>query len=125
MIVHSTGDLMTEQKLENKYEINITKNAAKKILDISDQQNKTGFGLRLNMVPGGCSGFTYGMDFVKEPEKTDIVIEQNNVKLFLDADSMDMLKGIKVDYVESLQGSGFNIENPNIKSSCGCGKSVC
>lgn len=106
-------------------EINITESAAKKIKELAAQDNKKGYGLKLYVFPGGCSGFQYGMDFEEKAEKTDITLEQHGVKLFVDKESAEMLKGVKIDFVDSLQGSGFKIDNPNVQHSCGCGKSFC
>ena len=111
-----------EQKTVN---ITITENAAKKITELLKQDNTTGYGLKLYLSPGGCSGFQYGMDFAEKPADTDIVMEQHNVKVFVDKNSLDFLNGAKIDYVNGLHDSGFKIDNPNVKSSCGCGKSVC
>ena len=77
------------------------------------------------MQPGGCSGFQYGMDFSEKPDENDEIVEQHGVKVFINKESIEFLKGSNIDFVESLQGSGFKIDNPNVKNSCGCGKSVC
>ena len=74
-------------------------------------------------MPGGCSGMSYGLDFEKEPESDDIVVETHGVKLFVDAESDSMLRGAVIDYVDALQGAGFKISNPNAKKTCGCGQS--
>ncbi|MEK6916600.1 MAG: iron-sulfur cluster assembly accessory protein [Nanoarchaeota archaeon] len=116
---------MAKQKVETKQIVTITENAAGKIMELARQDKKEKFGLKLYVFPGGCSGFQYGMDFEEKPEKTDIVLEQHGVKLFVDKDSSEFLNGVKIDFVDSIQGSGFKIDNPNAKSSCGCGKSVC
>jgi len=121
------GDTMKKSKSETKQEdgIILTKKAAEKILEISKQEKKEGNGLKLFVFPGGCAGFQYGMDFEESPEKTDIIVEQHGVKLFVDKDSIDFLKGTKIDYVDSLKGSGFKIDNPNVTKTCSCGNSVC
>ncbi|MFH1649536.1 MAG: iron-sulfur cluster assembly accessory protein, partial [Candidatus Woesearchaeota archaeon] len=72
---------------------------------------------------GGCSGFQYGMEIIPEADPGDTTIEVDGVKFFVDAQSHELLKGAKVDYVDSLQGAGFKISNPNAKSTCGCGQS--
>ena len=83
------------------------------------------FKITITKKAGGCAGFQYGMDFEEKPDKTDKVVEQHDVKLFIDKDSMDFLKGVKIDFVDSLQGSGFKIDNPNVTKTCNCGNSVC
>lgn len=108
-----------------KEQITITEQAAKKVIELSRDAKKEGYGLKVIVVPGGCSGFQYGMDFAEKPEKTDKVIQQHKVKIFVDKESLDFLKGSKIDYIESLQGAGFEIDNPNVTNTCGCGKSVC
>ena len=116
---------MTKQKTESKNDVILTKNAAKKVLEISKSEKKEGYGLKLFVFPGGCSGFQYGLDFEEKAGENDVTLTQHGVNLFVDKDSLDILKGVTVDFVDSLQGSGFKIDNPNIKSSCGCGKSFC
>lgn len=101
----------------------ITEKAANKLKEILKSQNKEGFGLRIQVTSGGCSGHQYSFDFEKNASEEDHVIEVSGVNFFVDAQSMPMLKGSKVDYVESLQGAGFKISNPNAKQTCGCGQS--
>jgi iron-sulfur cluster insertion protein len=72
---------------------------------------------------GGCQGFQYGMTFEEQANPDDTVVEAHGVKVFIDAQSAPMLHDAEVDYVDSLQGSGFAIKNPQAKSSCGCGNS--
>ncbi len=103
--------------------IEITQLSADKINFLADQQGLSGSGLRISVVRGGCSGFMYNMEFEKNPSGEDVVIEQRGVRVIMDPESAAMLSGITIDYVESLQGAGFKIINPNEKASCGCGKS--
>lgn len=116
---------MEKQKQDSITDITLTKKAADKVKELSKQEKKEGSGLKLFVFPGGCSGFQYGLDFEEKPEENDLVIVQHGVKLFVDKDSVEMLKGVKIDFVDSLQGSGFKIDNPNVGNSCGCGKSFC
>ncbi|MBI4919210.1 iron-sulfur cluster insertion protein ErpA [archaeon] len=101
----------------------VTEKAAEKLKVILKEQKKEGHGLRIAVMPGGCSGFQYAFDFEKEQQDKDTVIEVEGVKFFVDSDSMKLLKGAKIDYVDSLQGAGFKISNPNAKGTCGCGQS--
>ena len=117
--------ISAKQKAKMKYDVTLTKKAAEKILEFAKHEKKKDFGLKLYVFPGGCSGFQYGMDFEERPEKTDVVMEQHGVKLFVDSDSIDFLKGATIDFIDSMHGSGFKIDNPNVKHTCGCGKSVC
>jgi iron-sulfur cluster assembly protein len=79
--------------------------------------------LRIYVQGGGCSGLSYGMGFEKEAEEDDSIIEESGVKVLVDSMSQDHLKGANVDYIESLMGSGFKINNPNVTKSCSCGSS--
>ncbi len=101
----------------------ISEGAASKIKELLAKDKLDGHGLKVSVTPGGCSGFVYQMNFEKAPEKADIVFEDKGVKVFIDADSLNMLRGSEIDYVDSLNESGFKINNPNAKQSCGCGKS--
>lgn len=111
------------QQTDSKNELTITEHAAKKLFDFMKAEKKEGYGLRVAVVPGGCSGFSYALDFDKAAKEGDIVLDRHGVKVFLDKDSMQMMSGATIDYVEGLNGAGFKIENPNAHSSCGCGKS--
>lgn len=107
----------------NPESVTITEGAADKVGELLKKQKKPFEGLRISVVPGGCSGFQYGFEFAEKKDKEDKVLEVKGVKFFIDSSSMDMMKGSKIEYVESLQGSGFKISNPNAHGSCGCGKS--
>ena len=102
--------------------VTITEVATRKISELLAQQDNV-LGLRLSAAPGGCSGYQYGMAFAEAQQEGDWVGEFGGVKVFIDAESATVLNGIKVDYVESLQATGFTISNPNAVRSCGCGKS--
>jgi len=80
-------------------------------------------GLRIMVQAGGCAGFKYMMGVVAQPEATDLVVERDGVKVYIDADSGPHLAGTTVDFVVALEGSGFSFENPNAASKCSCGKS--
>jgi iron-sulfur cluster assembly protein len=80
-------------------------------------------GLRIMVEAGGCAGLKYNLGLVNEADPDDTVIERDGVKVFVDMKSHEFLAGTTVDFVVALEGSGFTFENPNAKSSCGCGKS--
>lgn len=103
--------------------VTITEKAGVKVKEIMESENKTGYGLRVYVTGGGCSGFQYGMSFEEKASDDDSIIEMHGVKLFVDPYSAPMLSGTEVDYLDSLQGAGFSIKNPNAKSTCGCGQS--
>jgi len=79
--------------------------------------------LRVGVVPGGCSGFSYDLELVNDHKPTDLTFEQDGITIVVDAMSAEYLKGVQIDFVTGLQGSGFKFENPNARSSCGCGSS--
>jgi len=80
-------------------------------------------GLRVGVLPGGCSGFQYGLNIEDESAEDDLVMESNGLRLFLDPFSMQYLEGVEIDYVTTFQGSGFTFNNPNATGGCGCGSS--
>ena len=97
----------------------------KAIAKIKDFQEKNGHakGLRIGVVTGGCSGMTYRLSFEDKPVEGDREVEIDGVKFFIEGRNYNMLKGITIDFLESLQGAGFKINNPNATKSCGCGES--
>src|SRR5690242_17603010 len=80
-------------------------------------------GLRVSVLPGGCSGFKYSLNIEERPLDDDMVAEVNGVRVFVDGFSAQYLTGITIDYVTSMQGSGFTFNNPNATGGCGCGSS--
>jgi iron-sulfur cluster assembly accessory protein len=105
------------------YPVNMTPTAVAKVKEIMAQQNPVPAGLRVGVVGGGCSGFSYSMSFENGAGMMDKVLDVDGLKIFIDATSMMYLNGCVVDYVETLEGAGFKFENPNVKSTCGCGSS--
>lgn len=79
--------------------------------------------LRVGVVPGGCSGFSYDLELVNDAKTNDLAFEQDGVAIIIDPMSAQYLKGVSIDFVTGLQGSGFKFSNPNARSSCGCGSS--
>ena len=105
--------------------IKVTDGAASKIVALMAEENKTSGGLRVFVQGGGCSGFQYGL-MIEEGEgdtSADRVFESNGVRLYVDPISLRYLGGAQVDFVDNLTGGGFTIQNPNAKSTCGCGSS--
>jgi iron-sulfur cluster assembly protein len=103
--------------------ITLTPTAISKVKEILDMQDPKPAGLRIAVVGGGCSGFTYSMAFENNPGLLDKTYDFEGLKVFIDQASMLYLDGAQVDYVETLEGSGFKFDNPNVKSTCGCGSS--
>jgi iron-sulfur cluster assembly protein len=79
--------------------------------------------LRVSVLPGGCSGFQYGLNLEEEPREDDEILESNGVRLFVDPFSSQYLRGTRIGYASSFQGSGFTFTNPNATGGCGCGSS--
>jgi iron-sulfur cluster assembly accessory protein len=103
--------------------VNLTETAVSKVREILDTQEPKPAGLRISVVGGGCSGFSYSMAFENAPGMLDKTYTYDGLKVFVDQASMLYLDGAEVDYVESLEGSGFKFNNPQVKSTCGCGSS--
>ena len=104
--------------------VTITPTAKEKIKELVNEESEEEIvGLRIYVKGGGCSGYQYGMSFESKTDDDDTMIEEDGVKVIVDSQSAPMLNGAEVDYVDSLQGSGFAIKNPQAKSTCGCGSS--
>lgn len=103
-------------------DIALTPAAAARVAAIATKQGKPAI-LRLAVDGGGCSGFQYRFGFADTPEPDDAVVETAGVRLVVDSVSLDLVRGCSVDYVESLGGAAFRVENPNAASGCGCGSS--
>jgi iron-sulfur cluster assembly accessory protein len=103
--------------------LNLTPQAITKVREIMATQDPIPAGLRIGVAGGGCSGFQYSMAFENAPGMMDKTFTFDNLKVFVDATSLMYLNGCVVDYVETLEVAGFKFENPNVKSTCGCGSS--
>lgn len=102
--------------------LTLTTAAAKRVAVIAQKQTKPAI-LRLSVEGGGCSGFQYKFEMADAPEHEDSVSETDGVRLVVDPVSLDLVGGSVVDYVESLGGAAFRVENPNAAAGCGCGSS--
>lgn len=102
--------------------VTITPHAAEKVKEMMREQGATEMGLRVFVTGGGCAGYSYGMAFDRESEG-DTVQSVNGVQVFVDGESLPILEGAEVDYIDDLSGSGFTIKNPNAVKTCGCGHS--
>jgi iron-sulfur cluster assembly protein len=102
--------------------ITLTDKATARLQEIMKSKGEN-LALRVMVRSGGCSGFEYGMALERNPRPEDNVAEQNGVKVVVDAGSLQFLDGSTIDYVDSLMGGGFAINNPNATSTCGCGQS--
>jgi len=119
----TTGTPTTGTPTTPKFPVTLTPNAVAKVKEIMAQQNPVPAGLRIGVQGGGCSGFSYAMSFENSAGMMDKTFDIDGVKVFVDATSAMYLNGCTVDYVETLEGAGFKFDNPNVKSTCGCGSS--
>lgn len=103
--------------------LTLSDRAVTKVREIMASQDPLPAGLRIGVVGGGCSGFQYSMSFENQAGMMDKVLTFDNLKVFVDSTSLMYLNGCVVDYVETLEAAGFKFENPNVKSTCGCGSS--
>ncbi len=104
--------------------ITLTDMAAKKLMELQLEEGKPEWGLRMRVVGGGCSGFSYELGWEDQAAEGDDVTESHGIKLYVDSMSARYLAGSEIDYLENqMLGTGFAIKNPNVKSSCGCGQS--
>jgi iron-sulfur cluster assembly protein len=113
------------QALPEGFVLTLTDTAAgevRKFLAAEDVPAATA-GLRVSVLPGGCSGFKYSLNIEDAPVEDDLTAELNGTRVFIDAFSLQYLNGVTIDYVSSMQGSGFTFANPNATGGCGCGSS--
>ena len=103
--------------------LTLTDQAVSKVKNLLIAENKEGYGLRVAVQGGGCSGFQYGLTWEKDEGANDKVLEFGGLRVFVDAMSELYLEEVTIDYVDGLQGSGFKIENPKATGTCGCGSS--
>jgi iron-sulfur cluster assembly accessory protein len=104
--------------------LTLTENALTEVKKFIETENAgPEAGLRIRVVPGGCSGFSYSMQIEDGPRQGDEILDHNGLKVFVDLFSRQYLDGVQVDYVNSVMGSGFTFSNPNATGSCGCGSS--
>lgn len=103
--------------------VSVSPLAIEKIKGLLAEKGLAEHGLRVFVAGGGCSGMQYGMAFEGSPRETDTIVNADGVRIVIDPVSLDYLRGANIDFVDSLMGGGFSIENPNAVSSCGCGSS--
>jgi iron-sulfur cluster assembly protein len=104
--------------------VTLTRTATEKVQDfIAEHGANEGVGLRVAVLPGGCSGFQYGLNIEDAPEADDEVLDLGGVRVFVDPFSAQYLNGVEIDYVSSMMGQGFTFRNPNATGGCGCGSS--
>ncbi len=97
--------------------------AAGKLQELVTAEQNPDMGLRVYVYSGGCSGFRYGMMLEDQPSSEDVTVESRGVKVYVDRQSTQYLLGAEIDYLDTLMGAGFTVNNPNAVSGCGCGSS--
>jgi len=103
--------------------ITITHSAAVAVARFVRSSSTPEGGVRISVVDGGCSGLQYKLSVVPAAQDNDLVLSEGDAKVFVDADSNELLSGVTVDFIDGLEGTGFKFQNPNAKAACGCGKS--
>jgi len=117
--------MATTQNEQAAVQLTLTPGAAEQVRKVieGDGASVATAGLRVGVMPGGCSGFKYSLEIADQPAEDDVVIESEGVRLFVDSFSGQYLNGVKIDYLVTMQSSGFTFENPNATGGCGCGSS--
>jgi iron-sulfur cluster assembly protein len=108
---------------ENKADLGLTESAAAQVKKLLARDNRDGCALRISVTDGGCSGYSYKLDFDQEQRPGDLVLERRGVKIYVDQSSAPYLAGTVIDFVGGLYGGGFKFTNPNATGTCGCGTS--
>jgi iron-sulfur cluster assembly accessory protein len=103
--------------------VSLTDAAASKLRELTKDETNPAIGLRVYVYSGGCSGYKYGMMLEDEPTPDDNVLDANGLKVYVDGNSVPLLAGSQIDYVDTLMGAGFTVNNPNAVTGCGCGSS--
>jgi iron-sulfur cluster assembly protein len=104
-------------------QVTLSDAAAGKLQELTKEESNPDVGLRVYVYSGGCSGFRYGMMLEDQPTAEDIRVESKGVRIYVDGQSTQYLTGSEIDYVDTLMGAGFTVNNPNAVSACGCGSS--
>lgn len=103
--------------------VTLTEKASEMVKLAMERDGTRGYGLRVGVLGGGCSGFQYNLSFEERPAPDDLVFEQGGVTIFVEQASRPHLQGMTLDYVTGLHGAGFKFLNPNATRTCGCGSS--
>jgi iron-sulfur cluster assembly protein len=103
--------------------VSLSEAAASKLTELTAAENNPDIGLRVYVYSGGCSGFRYGMMLEDQPTPEDVTVTSRGIKVYVDQQSTQYLTGSEIDYLDTLMGAGFTVNNPNAVSGCGCGSS--
>src|SRR3954447_24452932 len=112
-----------DRMIEAQPVVSLTDAAATKLGELTKEEPNPNVGLRVYVYSGGCSGYRYGMMLEDAPTDADRVLQANGVRVYVDENSIQYLQGSQIDYVDTLMGAGFTVNNPNAVSACGCGSS--
>ncbi len=104
-------------------ELRLTDKAIQQLKQLLARDKRDGYGLRVSVANGGCSGFSYQLTFEREPALQDVVLVRDGLNIYIDSASAPYLKGTVIDFVAGLYGGGFKFSNPNATGTCGCGTS--
>jgi iron-sulfur cluster assembly protein len=117
--------MSTTQRPEATVDIKVTDAALEQVQSFIKEQDipAATAGLRVSVMPGGCSGFKYGLEIAERPIDDDLTVNQDGLRIYVDAFSAQYLNGTEIDYVSTMQASGFTFNNPNSTGGCGCGES--
>ncbi|GAB3316113.1 hypothetical protein GCM10027355_10090 [Haloplanus salinarum] len=124
-LAQSTQRMSTTAEESEQPEIEVSEAASNKALALLEEESldTDTAGLRLFVQQGGCAGLSYGMRFDTSPDEDDMIYEHHGLRVFVDPASIQYIGGSVVEYETGLQGAGFDVENPNVVSECGCGES--
>jgi len=124
-LAQSTQRMSTTAEESEQPEIEVSEAASNKALALLEEESldTDTAGLRLFVQQGGCAGLSYGMRFDTNPDEDDMIYEHHGLRVFVDPASIQYIAGSVVEYETGLQGAGFDVENPNVVSECGCGES--
>jgi iron-sulfur cluster assembly accessory protein len=103
--------------------VSLSDAAVEKLTELTKDETDTAVGLRVYVYSGGCSGYRYGMMLEDQPADEDVKVQSKGINVYVDAQSTSLLQGSEIDYVDTLMGAGFTVNNPNAVSGCGCGSS--
>ncbi len=109
--------------IESQPIVSLTDAASMKLRELTAEETNPDVGLRVYVYSGGCSGFRYGMMLEDQPTADDRVMRAGDIRVYVDENSVQYLTGSQIDYVDTLMGAGFTVNNPNAVSACGCGSS--
>ncbi len=114
---------LQSEKTTKTGSLSVTKEAAHFVRDLLKKEEKESWGLKIEVVPGGCAGYKYFMGFQEKPEADEETFEFHGTKLYLSPASYELIQGSTIEYMNSLEATGLKVNNPNATRTCNCGKS--